>query len=182
MTSHIDKMVAAHWNKPLGNVVGDYGRMYAAVEALPEFIQELILNNATEPPTKEEGDLLAEWEALNAKIDALPRAEEIREGDWVTLPAGKGVLNVFQAHMNLCAEHDEYRVLRRAPRTWKIGDLVDNTRDLPDGAVVLEESGDVAVYATASNAFSITGHKVIASLDMLIDPRIIWLPENGDES
>ncbi|WP_250504867.1 hypothetical protein [Bowdeniella massiliensis] len=121
------------------------------------------------------------------RVEALPVPDEVRKGDTFAWQGGFGEWTALVADWGW--KHTaNLRVLRRAhiePRQWAVGDLVDETRDLPDRTVVRDEGGDIAEYIAAhdeADMFYITGATGAVNLDILNSPRIIWLPETEDES
>lgn len=192
MTNHIEAMTKkfykttaktlggrCEWEDlPLPMLEMNFDHMRAAVEALPPFIRDLILNNATEP--EPEGDLYDRLLALRAEIEALPKGEKPRKGDIVADPRGKASLSVWECEMSSQHAWLDARIIRRAPRAWKIGDLVDTTEGLPGGTVIRDYVRFVGQWD--GHKFRIAGQAYEQGLDFFTDPRIIWLPETEDES
>lgn len=113
------------------------------------------------------------------RIEALPK-KKVEVGDTYATRTGLG-WKVVTARATVPLVVNE-RILRYgSTRQWEIGDLVDETRDLPDGAIVRDEDGDIAVHDGGGN-FSAAGLAGARHLGHLNEPRIIWLPEDGDES
>ena len=153
--------------------------------AAPDAVVKAVANAVTDYLDALDAEGLADLhEYWSERVKALP-VSEVLKGD--TYAVAMNETNESRWYVNT-ASHDLgkrklRRVLRRAPqpRQWKIGDLVDDTRDLPEGAVVRDESGDIAEH-DGYRGFLVGGTAGVFGLDYLDNPRIIWLPENGDES
>ena len=63
------------------------------------------------------------------------------------------------------------------PRVWQIGDLVDSTEGLPDGAIVVDAENDPWRW----NTQPFVGRGGYSDVYDLVNPRLIWLPNNNDQ-
>lgn len=151
----------------------DYRKRTAAPDKYVEYSQVTIINYLKNLDGEGLADLYEYW---SGRVEKLP-VEELQVGDIYAYRAGGGWAT-SKAQVPHAAS-DDRRVLRRA-RQWKVGDLVDDTRDLPGGAVVKGKGGDIAEYIAEYDAFTPIGIDALWILDALEGPRIIWLPENGD--
>lgn len=156
----------------------DYRKRTAAPDKYVEYSQVTIINYLKNLDAEGLADLYEYW---CRRVEALPEATELRVGDTYAIPRYGWQWRLYNSSVNISESHVGYRVLRRARRQWKIGDLVDDTRDLPDSAIVRDEAENTAEYVAKYDSFTPIGIDALWILDALDNPRIIWLPEEGEK-
>lgn len=155
--------------------------------AAPDAVVKAVANAVTDYLDALDAEGLADLhEYWSERVEALPIPDKIHTGDTVAYRIGMGRWRPHVVYEgDLSPVPDGWRVLRRAhqPRQWEVGDLVDDTRDLPDGTIVRYPNGVLGEFDAEAEKFRFyDAIRAILSPSKLDNPRIIWLPENGDES
>ncbi len=127
---------------------------------------------------------LEQYEEFKTWIETLPKVTNLKKGDLAACIHGAGEVSVIAVPYSI-GPAKNYHLIHREPepdpdpRTWKVGDLVDSTEGLPDGAIVRDSYAGAYTYNAPDGDFFTPSDEGIR-LASLGNPLLIWLPETEE--